>query len=366
MTILIKIIAECRIAVKNYGCGVNETLIAALRKQHCGRYTPTSSPARAAPKTHMDSLRSRIILPAALGGAILAVSTASILIRFAQRDAASLTIAALRLVFATLLLTPLGLTRYRKEVRALAWREVTLAAAAGLFLAIHFATWITSLRYTSVASSVVLVSTGPIWVALVSPFLLHERLSRPAVIGLALAIVGGIVIAADDVCKWSPRIRCVGVDQLLQGSAMWGNLLALFGAWAVTGYLVLGRQLRPTVRLFPYILIAYGTAAMWLAAAMLAVGQSPLGLPPMAYAWILVLAILPQLVGHSTYNWALGFLPAALVALATLGEPIGSTVLAYVILDEHPSLMVLGGGVLILGGIYLAARQTKLAAASLS
>jgi len=307
----------------------------------------------------MESLRKRYILPVALIGAILAVSTASILIRFAQRDAASLTIAALRLVFATLLLAPLGLTRYRTQVRSLSLRQIALAAAAGLFLAVHFATWITSLQYTTVASSVVLVSTGPIWVALVSPVLLRERLSRLAVIGLVLAIVGGIVIAADDVCTWSPVVRCVRMDQMLQGHAMWGNLLALAGAWAVTGYLVLGRQLRSTVRLFPYILVAYGSAAFWLAAAMLAFGQNPLGLPPMAYVWIVLLAILPQLVGHSTYNWALGFLPAALVAVATLGEPIGSTVLAYIILHEHPGVMVLGGGALILGGIYLAARRTQ-------
>jgi drug/metabolite transporter (DMT)-like permease len=306
----------------------------------------------------MDSIRNRIILPIALTGAILAVSTASILIRFAQKDAASITIAALRLLFATLLLAPVALVRYRTEIRSLTLRAVVLAAGAGLFLAIHFATWITSLQYTTVASSVVLVSTGPVWVALVSPFLLRERLSRAAVIGLGLAILGGIVIAMDDVCTWSPAIRCAGVDQLLQGPAMWGNFLALSGAWAVTGYLVLGRQLRPTVRLVPYILVAYGSAAIWLAAAMLAFGQNPLGMPPMAYVWILLLAILPQLVGHSTYNWALGFLPAALVAVATLGEPIGSTVLAYFILHEHPSLVVLGGGALILGGIYLAARQS--------
>ena len=140
---------------------------------------------------------------------------------------------------------------------------------------------------------------------------------------------------------------------------MWGNFLALSGAWAVTGYLVLGRQLRPTLHLVPYILVAYGSAGFWLAAAMLAAGQNPLGLPSITYVWILLLAILPQLIGHSTYNWALGFLPAALVAVATLGEPIGSTVLAYFILQERPSLMVLGGGALILGGIYLAARRAK-------
>ena len=359
MTIMMKIIAVGPGPVKNFRSRVNETLIAQVwSRQPWAVYSEIEL--RPCPWANpMDHVRDRLILPFALTGAILAVSTASILIRFAQRDAASLTIAALRLVFATLLLAPLGLTRYRTEVRSLRLREVALAASAGLFLAVHFATWITSLQYTTVASSVVLVSTGPIWVALVSPFLLGERLGRAAVVGLGLAIAGGMVIAADDLCRWSPAIQCTSVDEVLQGRAMWGNLLALGGAWAVTGYLVLGRQLRTTVRLFPYILVAYGSAAFWLAAAMLAFGQNPLGLPPIAYVWILLLAILPQLVGHSTYNWALGFLPAALVAVATLGEPIGSTVLAYVILHERPSVMVLVGGLLILGGIYLAARQTE-------
>ena len=142
----------------------------------------------------------------------------------------------------------------------------------------------------------------------------------------------------------------------MHGRAAWGNFLALMGAWAVTGYLVAGRRLRSSVPLVPYILVAYGSAAICLLIAMLVFGQSPFGLKPITYFWILLLAIVPQLLGHSTYNWALGFLPAALVAVGTLGEPIGSAALAYFILHETPGPAVLIGGALTLAGIYLAVR----------
>ncbi len=312
----------------------------------------------------MVKKNSRLLLPLALAVAIVAVSTASILIRFAQTEAASLTIAALRLVFATLLLAPLALTRYRAEVRSMTRRELLLGAFAGLFLAIHFATWISSLEYTTVASSVVLVSTGPLWVALISPFFLREQLTRTALLGLGLAILGGVIIGGADACRWDSGIRCVGFDQFVHGRAIWGNSLALMGAWAVSGYLVIGRRLRPSVPLVPYILVAYGSAAVCLVIAMLAFGETPFGLKPITYFWILLLAIVPQLIGHSTYNWALGFLPAALVAVATLGEPIGSAALALIILNETPGLPALCGGALILTGIYLAARRPHKAADS--
>jgi drug/metabolite transporter (DMT)-like permease len=244
-------------------------------------------------------------------------------------------------------------------------QELLLGALAGVFLAIHFATWISSLEYTSIASSVVLVSTGPLWVALVSPFFLREQLTRTALSGLGLAIIGGVIIAGADACRWDTGLRCVGLDQFVHGRAIWGNFLALLGAWAVSGYLVLGRRLRPSVPLVPYILVAYGSAAICLVIAMLALGETPFGLTPVTYFWILLLAIVPQLIGHSTYNWALGFLPAALVAVTTLGEPIGSAALAFTVLKETPGLPVLCGGALILAGIYLAARRPQQASSPL-
>ena len=302
--------------------------------------------------------RTRYLLPIAIFVAILAVSTASIFIRFAQMDGApSLVIAALRLTFATLLLAPLALSRHWDEIKRLTRTEWLLAVSSGIFLAVHFATWISSLEFTSVASSVVLVSTGPLWVALLSPMLLKEHVSRTAIIGLGLALVGGTIIGLSDACVWDAGLACPALADILQGPAMWGNFLALAGAWTVTGYLIIGRKLRVGMSLIPYIFLAYGIAAIALIIIMFVSGNSPLGFAPQTYGWIFLLAAIPQLIGHSTYNWALRYLPAALVAVTTLGEPIGSAVLAYFILNETPTMAVLFGGAFILTGIYLASRK---------
>lgn len=302
--------------------------------------------------------RTRYLLPIAIFVAILAVSTASIFIRFAQMDGApSLVIAALRLTFATLLLAPLALSRHWDEIKRLTRTEWLLAVSSGIFLAVHFATWISSLEFTSVASSVVFVSTGPLWVALLSPMLLKEHVSRTAIIGLGLALVGGTIIGLSDACVWNAGLACPALADILQGPAMWGNFLALAGAWTVTGYLIIGRKLRAGMSLIPYIFLVYGIAAIVLIIIMFISGNSPLGFAPQTYGWIFLLAAIPQLIGHSTYNWALRYLPAALVAVTTLGEPIGSAVLAYFILNETPTIAVLFGGAFILTGIYLASRK---------
>jgi drug/metabolite transporter (DMT)-like permease len=294
----------------------------------------------------------------ALITAILAVSTSSIFIRFAQAGAPSLVIAALRLSFAALLLAPIALTRHRAELQNLTRADVSLGLVSGLFLAVHFGTWISSLEFTTVASSVVFVSTGPLWVALLSPVLLNERLRRAAILGLVLAFIGGVIVGLSDACTWTNGWQCPDLARVMQGRAMWGNFLALVGAWAVSGYLIIGRKLRAKISLIPYIFIVYGMAAIGLIAAMLMAGESPLGHPAQAYGWIFLLAAFPQLIGHSTYNWALRFIPAALVAITTLVEPIGSAILAYFILRETPSSGVLFGGALILSGIYLTSRST--------
>jgi drug/metabolite transporter (DMT)-like permease len=302
----------------------------------------------------MDEKRARLFLPLAIIIAILAVSTASIFIRLAQREAPSLVIAAFRLTLAALVLAPLALTRHRAELRALTRREWLLALLSGVCLALHFATWITSLEYTTIASSVVLVSTSPLWVALLSPLALREQPSRYALLGMALALLGGTVIALSDACAWQEGLACPSLAEVWQGRAMWGNFLALAGAWTVTGYLLIGRRLRAKMPLVPYIFLVYSIAAVALIVIMFAAGETPLGYSPMTYAWMLLLALVPQLIGHSTYNWALRYMPAALVAVTTLGEPIGSTILAYFILREMPGWVKIGGAVMILAGIYVA------------
>lgn len=305
----------------------------------------------------MTERRLRFLLPLGLLTAILAVSTASIFIRFAQREAPSLVIAALRLTFAGLMLSPVALTRGRAELRRLSRRELLLGLLAGVFLAIHFATWISSLAYTSIASSVVLVSTGPLWVALLSPLFLREPLTRPVLFGMLLALAGGTVIGLSDSCTTQGGLTCPPLSEFVQGKAFLGNFLALVGAWAVAGYLMIGRSLRAKISLVPYIFLVYGIAALVLLGIMFAAGQRPTGFAPLTYLWIALLALVPQLIGHSTYNWALRYLPAALVSITTLGEPVGSAILAYFILQEAPSTLTLLGGALILAGIYLASSR---------
>jgi drug/metabolite transporter (DMT)-like permease len=295
---------------------------------------------------------------------VLAVSTASIFIRNAQLYAPSLTIAAWRLGLATLALAPLALTpRRRAELAGLTRLELGLAALSGFFLALHFATWISSLEYTSVASSVVLVDTAPLWVALLAPWTLGERLRRPALVGMLLAVFGGAVVGISDACGWTQAgLACPPLSEFVAGRAFWGDLLALAGAVTAALYLVIGRKVRERVSLVAYIFVVYGVAALVLIAIMLAAGQAafgpPGGFPPVTYLWLLALALIPQVLGHSTYNWALGYLPAAYVSIALLGEPIGSTLLAMLFLNEMPASLKIVGAALILVGIYAAARPS--------
>jgi len=306
----------------------------------------------------MTEQRARLSLPFNLLIAILAVSTASLFIRFAQAGGApSLVIAAIRLTIATLILSPIALLRHRTELISLTRTDLILGIVSGIFLAVHFATWITSLEYTSVASSVVFVATGPLWVAILSPILLNERLSRIAVIGLILTLVGGTVIGLSDACVWNNGVQCPELGQILQGSAMWGNFLALCGAWAISGYLIIGRKVRAKMSLIPYIFLVYGIAAIVLILFMFASKQSPLGYSTSTYGWIFLLAAVPQLIGHSTFNWLLKYLSATMVAVTTLAEPIGSAILAFIFLKETPALAVIAGGMLILFGIYLTSNR---------
>lgn len=276
---------------------------------------------------------------------IAAVSSASILIRFAQREAPSLVIAAARLMLASLILAPLALTRYRAEYRKLTRTDGWLAVFSGVFLALHFATWISSLEYTTVASSVVLVSASPLFVAIASWLFLREKAGRPVILGLGVALTGGVIVGLTD---------RGGVMR----NALLGDALALGGALAVTGYWIIGRRLRAKLSLVPYIAIVYGTAAVTLAIMVGAAQQTFIGYSPLVYLWFLLLALGPQLLGHSSFNWALAHLPATFVAVATLGEPIGSSILAFFILQETPTPLKIIGAALILVGIVIVSHQT--------
>ncbi len=296
--------------------------------------------------------------PVGLAFGILAASSASIFIRFAQKDAPSLVIAAYRLTIATLILAPFALTKRWQELKAIGWRRGGLMLLSGIFLGFHFATWITSLRYTSVPSSAVLVSTSPLWVALLSPIFLKEKITRIVAIGLVIALLGSVVVGGGDACTLTANgLNCDGFLQALQGKSLLGNGLALAGAMFAAFYLIIGRKVRAELSLLSYTFVVYGTAAITLLTMVAISRESLTGYSPSSYAFFLALAVIPQLLGHSSFNWALKFIPAAMVSLALLGEPISSSILAYLILHEPPTILEVIGGVMILAGIYLATRQ---------
>jgi drug/metabolite transporter (DMT)-like permease len=288
---------------------------------------------------------------------ILAVSTGSIFVRYAQVYAPSIVIAAYRLGLATLFLAPVALLRHRSELRGIQGRDRTLAIGSGIFLALHFATWISSLEYTTVVSSVVLVSTAPLWVALLSPITVKEPLTKPIMIGMGIAFIGVVIVGVSDVCSiQGGKLLCPSFNEFIRGEAFVGDLLALVGAWMAAGYLLIGRRLRVRISLVPYIFVVYGIAAIVLAILMFASGQTAYGYSPQTYLWLILLALVPQIMGHSSFNWALGYLSAAFVSITLLGEPIGSAVLAYILLDEAPTVLKIFGAILILAGIYVASR----------
>ena len=275
-----------------------------------------------------------------LGLGVMTVSTAAILIRLAQAESHSLVVAAWRLTLATAILTPIALATRRTELRALTGREWGGLAAAGLALALHFATWITSLALTSVAASVVLVWTSPVFVGLASHLLLREQLSRGMVVALIIVTVGSVLIGVGDLGK--------GTHELL------GDVLALVGAVSAAGYFLIGRRLRARLSLLAYVFPVYATATLALVLALLASNLPAIPRRPHTWLWLLLLALGPQVLGHSSLNWALRYLSATYVTIATLAEPIVSTLLAWWLLEETPSLWVIAAGALIFGAIALA------------
>lgn len=270
---------------------------------------------------------------------ILALSTAAVLVRLATETAQSqsvgfsLVMAASRLCIAAMLLSPQWLSLQAPPPRAIAY-----SIAAGVLLAAHFATWISSLSYTSITASTTLVTTNPIWVALLSRFWFKESLSRQTIVGIAIALTGGIVISSAE-------------QSGMASHPFLGNSLALIGSWAISLYLLISRAAqRQGLSTTHHVLVAYSVAAIVLLPLPFVLGASYTGYPPLTYLWFGLMALIPQLVGHTSFNWAVNHISPTLVTLAILMEPIGASILGYLIFEEIPSLQVaIGAGVLLLG-----------------
>jgi len=300
-----------------------------------------------------------------LVAAILAVSTAAIFIRKAQENLPSLVIATYRLLLAVLFLFPFSIGKVVRERQAIHGKNALLLTASGILLGLHFAAWITSLEYTNVVSSTVLVTTSPIWVTLLSPLLLKEKLPKAFTIGLMIAILGILLISLNGLCTFSAAGMQCGLEDGFNGrQGIWGNFLALVGAWCASGYMMCGRQVRKHLSNQSYSFLVYAIAGITLLLLSLATRQPLLEVKVPDLSWLALLALIPQVIGHSLLNWALGKLPAAYVSLSLLGEPAGSAVLAFIFLNEKPSpLEILGSAVIILG-IYWANKPRRSAEAA--
>jgi drug/metabolite transporter (DMT)-like permease len=281
---------------------------------------------------------------AILAFGVLAASMAAIFIRFAQAEGLpSLLIAAGRLTLSALILTPFTLRQHRAEITRVSRIDLLMAGASGLLLAIHFATWIASLEYTSVLISVVFVATSPLWVALLEFVFLRVRIKQIVIIGLLVAVAGGVLIGISGDSRGE-----IGSNSIL------GGALALTGAVALAGYLVIGRRLRARLPLLPYIWLVYGCAALFLIL-MVIVSATPItGYPASGYFWIVLLALVPQLIGHTSFNYALRYVPATFVSISTQMEPIGSAIAAFVVLQETPTGGQILGSAAIIVGVALA------------
>jgi len=281
---------------------------------------------------------------------IIAVSFASIFIL--SCEAPPLSIAFYRLLFTTLLLAPLLFIRKktRDEIRTLPKRTILMMILIGVILAAHFSFWITSLTMTSVASSVILVTAHPMLVAPVSFYFLKEKLSLVNALGIAISLAGvGLLVFGNY------GFAAFGLDSLD------GNILALLGGIAAGLYILGGRMLRRTISTVSYVLIVYSVGTITLFFICLALNAPVYNLVDSDYAIILLMAVISGIFGHTLYNWSLGYIRASVMSVALLGEPIGSSLLAYAIpwIHQEPSVYTIVGGGVILSGVYLTARTKR-------
>jgi drug/metabolite transporter (DMT)-like permease len=282
--------------------------------------------------------------------AVAAMSWAGPLIKFAT--APPQVVSAWRLVYSVALIAAvLAVRRTPRAAFRLSARQWLLAVIAGVLLAAHFWSWIASLRYTTVASSVVLVSMQPIFVATMSALLLHERATPRQWLGILIACAGAVVIGVSDA-----QASDTAQDALL------GDALALAGALFVSGYYVIGRELRQQLDLWVYIAIVYGIAAAVLVLVVMLDPNTALTGYPARDWWIFAaLAAGPMMLGHTGINYALRYVPAYVANIAIMGEPVGATLIAWALpaLREVPNAGMMGGAVLILTGILLGSAWRK-------
>jgi drug/metabolite transporter (DMT)-like permease len=268
---------------------------------------------------------------------VLAVSCSAPLIRLA--DAPPFAVALYRNAFAAGILMPLAWIRHRDELRSLSRSDWGLLTVAGAFLALHFMTFIPSVSLTTVAAATVLVSTSAVFAAAGGKVVFGDAARPTTVAGLVIALIGAILISGGDF-RGSTR-------------AFLGDVLALCGAILVAGYFLTGRSLRRRLSLLVYTGVVYSVCALLLVPAVLLSGTPLTGYEPKVWLLFGLMALGPQILGHTTFNFLLRDVSATVIAVAVMAEPVGASLLALVLFNETPSVIDVLGGLMVLGGIYL-------------
>ena len=286
----------------------------------------------------------------ALFVSILSVSFAAILIKLSSAE--PLSIAFYRILFTVILILPFVIffKKTRKEIKNIPKKTLLIMIGIGFILAAHFAFWITSLNYTSVASSVILVTAHPILVGPVSHFFFKEKLSKINSIGIIASVTGVILLVMGN--------RQLGAETI---DTLEGNILAILGGVMAGLYILGGRKIRKTVSIASYAFIVYSISAVVLLALCIIFGSELVNISVTDFQIFIAMAIIAGLLGHTLYNWSLKHVRASLASVALLGEPLGSTVWAMLIpaIGQIPSKYTVFGGAIILIGIYMTARKTK-------
>ncbi|WP_163971723.1 DMT family transporter [Oceanobacillus halotolerans] len=275
---------------------------------------------------------------------VISVSTSAVLVKLAAGTPASI-IANYRLLFAVLIMTPIVIIKHRHEFKRIDQKDWILSILAGIFLAFHFIFWFESLNYTSVASSVVLVSLQPIFAFLGTYLFFQERFSPGAIISMVIALLGSFIIS------WG--------DFQISGMALFGDVLALLGAIMVTVYFLMGQKARKSLSLMTYTFIVYGVSSITLIIYNIMLQNDFFGYPAEHWWIFIALAVIPTFFGHTLFNWALKWVSTATISMAIVFEPVGASILAYFILGEKVTWSQWLGGTIVLFGLFLFIMSTS-------
>ena len=268
---------------------------------------------------------------------VFSVAMSAIFVKMTSADSG--VTAFYRMLFSVLIMSPIFFLKYTHEIKKLSKRDWVFTTVAGVFLAFHFILWFESLNYTSVASSTVLVTLQPLFAFAGTYFFFNEKLSIKTLVAGTIAILGSVLIGYGDF--------------KVNGSALYGDLLALIACALITAYLLFGQDVRKRLSLVTYTFVVYGISTITLFFYILFKGESFGPYPASEWMWFLLLALIPNLLGHTLFNWALKWVSTNVISIAILFEPVGAAILAYFVFGEYLSISQIVGGSVVLAGISL-------------